>query len=891
MGARIELTGSREGLLLLVASAFVLCGAIALVASVQTGPAWPLLLFVPPFFASFALIHWALNRYLPRRDPYLLPLCALVTGWGLLTIGRLAPTFLVRQTAWLAISATAAAGAIRLGRDLRWLRRFRYTWLLIGLALLATTLVIGVNPTGYGPRLWLGFWGVYFQPSELLKLLMVVFAASYLAEKRELLVSVGRTIGRIRVPPLAYVGPLLVMFGLAMVLLAWQQDLGAAMLFFFTFLTMLYVATADRRYVLLGLLLFALLGLVGYLLSARVELRVDAWLNPWPEATDRSYQIVQSLYAFGAGGVFGQGLGLGFPNYIPAVHTDFVFAAIAEDFGLLGAVAVIALYALLLWRGFAAAARAARPFESFLACGLTAGLVIQAWVIMSGNAKLTPIAGVTLPFISYGGSSLLVSFVTLALLLHVSARERDVTATSEIVRAAHAPMRSAAFVLGMALVLLGATCGYWGVARADYLAARGDNPRRVLYEERVVRGLIIDRAGSILAETEVASDGTAARLYPVVAAAPAVGYASLRYGAAGIEAAFDEELRGEAGRTAWEATWDAILHRPPVGDDVQLTLSSSLQIAAQDLLEGHSGAAVLLDLSDGDVLVLASSPSFEPATLDDDWDQLRDDPSAPLLNRAVRGLYQPGSALQTIMLAEALATGAASLDDPVTGGGQPVDVDGLSMGCVFTSSDPDTLGDAYRAACPAPFAALGETLGTNGLGRAVDRFLLTTPPTLEIPTEASEWGPAVVTDTASLRAETIGQGELTVSPFRMALVVAALGNDGEMVAPRLGLRVRHPDGNWQDLDRPDEGERILPPALARELLGAWGHYSDSVAGHLSQAMSGEGPEPHAWFLGVAPFTEPSFAVVVLIENAAEVGLAADIGVQLLEAAEASMQGS
>ncbi|MBE9506620.1 MAG: FtsW/RodA/SpoVE family cell cycle protein, partial [Chloroflexi bacterium] len=393
-------TSRRERILLLIAAAFLLVGTITLAISNPRFGMLHLPLVVFPFAISFAIAHLYLNRHLPHRDPLLLPVAALLTGWGLLLIGRLAINFLLRQTIWLFISTAALLTIVRLSRDLRWLRRFRYTWLFGGLALLATTLVFGVNPSGYGPRLWLGGLGVYFQPAEMLKLLMIVYLASYLAERQKLLVSEGRKIGRWRLPPLAYVGPLLAMFGLAAVLLAWQQDLGAAMLFFFTFLSLLYLATGQWEYVATGLALFLVVGVAGYQFSGKVALRVDGWINPWPEAADRAFQIVQSLLAFGAGGVFGQGLGLGSPTYIPAVHTDFVFAAAGEEFGLAGALIIIALYGVLLLRGLRIAAHARQPFERLLAAGLTSGLVIQAWVIMAGNAKLAPIAGVTLPFVS-----------------------------------------------------------------------------------------------------------------------------------------------------------------------------------------------------------------------------------------------------------------------------------------------------------------------------------------------------------------------------------------------------------------------------------------------------------------------------------------------------------
>ncbi|RLC98505.1 MAG: hypothetical protein DRI77_04910, partial [Chloroflexi bacterium] len=238
-------TAYRERGLLLIAAAFLLVGNLALAILNPQYQISNLLLASAIWTLSFAAAHIFLNRYLPQRDPILLPVSALLTGWGFLCIERLASNFLLRQAAWLIISITVFLAVVRLGRDLRWLRRFRYTWLFGGLALLATTLAFGVNPSGYGQRLWLGAWGIYFQPSEPLKLLMVVYLASYLAERKELLISERQKIGRWKLPPLAYVGPLLAMFGLAIVLLAWQQDLGAAMLFFFTFLAMLYLATGQ----------------------------------------------------------------------------------------------------------------------------------------------------------------------------------------------------------------------------------------------------------------------------------------------------------------------------------------------------------------------------------------------------------------------------------------------------------------------------------------------------------------------------------------------------------------------------------------------------------------------------------------------------------------------
>ena len=370
---------------------------------------------------SFTLAHLALNRRLPNRDPLLLPVSALLSGWGLIEVARLAPPFLNRQIIWLPISIVALLAVAAAPRDLRWLKRYRYTWLLAGLLLLAATLVFGVNPSGASvERLWLHAGPVYFQPSEILKLLFVAFLSSYLAEKRDLITITGPRLGRFRLPALPYLAPLVMMWGLAMLVLVSQQDMGAAVLFFFTFLTMLYIASGQWGYVVGGLGLFLIGASVAYRLFSRVALRVDIWWNPWADASGRAFQIVQSLIALGEGGIMGQGLGQGTPTVVPVVHSDFVYAAIGEEFGLMGTLAVIALFGVLMLRGFRAATRARAPFAQLLGAGLATLIGLQAWVIMAGNARLIPLTGITLPFLSYGGSSLLASCVAVGLLLQIS---------------------------------------------------------------------------------------------------------------------------------------------------------------------------------------------------------------------------------------------------------------------------------------------------------------------------------------------------------------------------------------------------------------------------------------------------------------------------------------
>ncbi len=417
-----EVNGRRERILLLLTAVFVFINAVSLSLVEDGGVTGAHLWAAGVWLLLMGAAHAVLHRFKPERDPFLLPLLALLTGWGLVLLDRLAANFLWRQAVWLGVGTAVFTAIAILPHNLRWLRRYRYTWLIGGLTLLAATLIFGVNPSGYGAALWLPIplvGRVFFQPSELLKLLLVVFLASYFDE-RETLPQTDRVNGRFG--DLPYLAPLLFMWGFCMILLVWQQDLGAAALFFILFLSLLYLATGEKRYVWSGLILLLIAGVFAYFAFDLVALRVEAWWNPWPDAQDRAFQIVQSLYALANGGLIGQGVGQGFPNYIPVVHSDFVFAAIAEEWGLVGSLSVVAAFALLAQRGLKIGMMVKRPFQRYLAAGITILFSAQAILIMGGVTKLLPLTGVTLPFISYGGSSLLISSVMAGLLLFLSGK-------------------------------------------------------------------------------------------------------------------------------------------------------------------------------------------------------------------------------------------------------------------------------------------------------------------------------------------------------------------------------------------------------------------------------------------------------------------------------------
>lgn len=438
-GAWANIRGLRwtEFRLLLIPSALSIIGMLMVIlvprdeVRWQWTDLWMSLLFIGLLYGT----HIWLNITRPKADQITLPLVAAIMALGLVTIQRLEPSLVARspdfvgiankQVIWITLGIVALVATITLVRDLNWLRKYKYTFALLGIGLVAATLVFGSDAgSGTGVKLWFNFGFFQFQPSELLKVLLVVFLAGYLDDKRELLLSPYR-MGPLKLPPLPYLAPLLLLWALALVLFVVQKDLGSALLFFGIFLAMLYVASGRPLYVIGGLALFfsAAYVLDTFFASqfAHIQERVDIWLNPWPVGANEGYQIVQSLFALASGGVLGTGIGFGSPGYIPAVQTDMVISAIGEELGLAGTLAVVALFILLLYRGLHIALHARSGYEQLLAVGLTTILGLQAIIIVGGAIKMIPLTGITLPFISYGGSSLITNFVIIGLLLRISA--------------------------------------------------------------------------------------------------------------------------------------------------------------------------------------------------------------------------------------------------------------------------------------------------------------------------------------------------------------------------------------------------------------------------------------------------------------------------------------
>lgn len=369
------------------------------------------------FSVSYLVLWW--RRY--RGDPVFLPLVIVIVSLGLAEVYHVRPDLARRQLVW-AVLGIGVLTVLGISRFHRALERHRYLCASLGLILLALTLVLGVERGG--ARSWLVIWGMSLQASEPAKILLVAFLSSYLGDSQRLLSLARRRVAGLRVPDLRYAGPLLLMWALFMAMLVFQKDLGAALLFFGVFLFMLYAAGTGRTYVLSGVAMGLCGAALAYWVYPHVRVRVDTWLNPWQDPEGSGYQIVQSLFALASGGILGRGLGAGLSSHLPVSHADFIFAVMAEDLGLVGALAVGVLYFTLVARFFSAALRAGDEFSKLFCAGLASAFGLQTLLIVAGVTKLAPLTGVTLPLASYGGSSMLVSFIMVGFVMGMTHNER-----------------------------------------------------------------------------------------------------------------------------------------------------------------------------------------------------------------------------------------------------------------------------------------------------------------------------------------------------------------------------------------------------------------------------------------------------------------------------------
>ena len=858
------------------------------------------------FVLAFFLVHALLRKAAPQADSFLLPLVALLSGLGLMLVYSVKDpyrdTFAFTGQVWGVAGYGLVALLLPLTRPFGRLalRRYQYAF-----AASAVLLMLGLaSPLGHGPG------GVHIQllgaePVEFIKLLLVFFVVAYLTEKR------GLHDPTKSLPAMRDFLPLAIIYGFALFLFIIVKDLGPAVLLFGVFLALLYLTTQRIIYPALGAALLLLAAFVGYHAHfGFFATRVTMWLHPWDNSDPRGAQLAQGLWGMATGGLGGSGLGLGEPEVMPRAGSDLIFASLGEQLGLIGTLGVLITYVLLLGRGLRIALKAGTDFDRLLAAGLTTLLALQTMIIVGGVTGLVPLTGMTLPFVSFGASSLVANFFTIGLLLSLSAKTVPTTAadraTVEWTRAARVVALGAAayLLIAVGVFRLMAVQGVQDTALASRLLLSPDadkilrahvNPRLTAYAASISRGRILDRNGQVLAqdasEGEVGATGLLTpdgrrRVYP-----GGISCANLLAATEGTSGPM-----GRNGTLRGFETYADLLpfyrrygreDKPPApiapdARDVKLTIDLPLQQTAFEALQKyagqvpdrrtgqpkHRGAAVALNAGTGEALAAVSLPSFDPGTLTvEEWKRLHsaEDGDHTLLNRAVEGLYPPGSAFKIVTAAAGLEHGAGGF---VTDCHHTDTVRWQHNGRFFSRSITDEEGfvphgrtdmaKALRVSCNVYFANLGVTLGADGLNRtAVSGFGLRHMPPL-----AQLW-----TDLAD---SAYGQGQVQVTPLEMAQVAQAVANNGQLLPASF---VPTSSGAMM-------GKTAMPADQAKQLQtmlaavttdgtarGVFDGLRVSVAGKTGSAQNSQGDRmTHSWFAGFAPAVNPTLAFACVVEN-------------------------
>ena len=844
-------------LFLLISAAFPVVLLYAMFV-VNTGTALTFQTLAVPLglFAAFAAAHIAVRIFAPGADPAILPIVFALSGIGITFVTRVKPNLAMSQLVILFAAIALMVVTLVVAKNFDVVKKYKYSFGAIGILLLVLPMFIGTEI--YGSKLWIKIGGFTIQPGEFAKVFIVLFLAGYLAENRELLSISNHEILGFKIPRFKLLLPLFVVWGICMLIVVFERDLGSAVLFYTIFLLMLYVATGRISYVIIGFLMLGIGAIGAYRFLSHVQTRFQIWLDPFADPSGSGFQLVQSLFSLADGSLLGTGIGKGLPTMIPVVESDFIFSAIGEEMGLLGGAAVLFLFMLFAVRGLTTAARAKSDLAAFCATGLTAAISFQAFLIVGGVTRLVPLTGVTLPFMSQGGSSLLASFIIVALLLRAgdeaTGREAELAGTGVMAAQTGGPAASsgvgtrifggrqsapgstggsharpgsrlhrrlldtpesgvlgrvalakrltvAVFAFTALFAVLIGNLTYIQVFKAKEYQSMPFNNHTIMRSAYVKRGSIFTSDGVTLAESVQQEDGTFTRSHPNGGlAAHAVGYYSSQYGQTGVEATMNETLTGAKDYSSWANAVASLAGITQPGNSVKLTIDSTIQRAAEDALSGMKGAIVVLDPRTGAVLAWASAPGYNP---DDVEAALNggEESGVSLYDRATQALYTPGSTFKVITLAGALDNGTASLEEDFKspssmeiGNADVINVDNTDFGTI-------SLRRAFAVSSNVVFGQVATEMGADAMAQYCRAFGYGEKLGQDFSTE-----PSIMADPAEMTewelawagaGQPVGQGH-TPGPqttvMQNAVMAAAIANDGIVMDPFVVAQTLSPEG-------------------------------------------------------------------------------------------------
>lgn len=796
----------------------------------------------------------------PRANRLILNHIALLLSISFIILTRISLTRSVRQFAIIAISFVIALIVPALMKYVKLLKRCELIFAAAGILILGIVLISGSITNG--SKLSFSIMGLSFQPSEFVKIIYVFFIAAILSRAERF----------IHIVLSAVLAAIHVLFLVA------SKDLGSALIYFITYIILLFVATHRIRYLILGLAGGSAAAYISYFLFSHVRVRVAAWLDPWNDINATGYQIAQSLFGIGTGRWFGMGIDAGMPGSIPYVEQDFIFSAICEEFGVLFGICLIAVCVNLFLEVVRVAHSCDDPFMKYSSYGLGIVYIVQLFLTIGGNSKFIPLTGVTLPLISYGGSSVLASLIMFSVIQGFYINN-DVCRGDEVIPKLQMNIVAGVFA-GLFVAISGYLVHYVYIDSPQVINNSYNTKRQDKLAAKTIRGDILSADGQILATTLKSTDE---RNYPFGDIfAHAVGYAS--HGRMGVEQSANMYLVS-SNISLGSKLQNDLSDEKHMGNTVVTTFDARLQEIVYNAMGIYSGAVIVSEPSTGRILAMVSKPDFDPNKISDIWDDiLADTTSSVLLNRVTQGLYPPGSTFKILTALEYIRENPETFQNyrfQCTG---KYTKDGNTINCFHgTNHGSVDFTASFAKSCNASFANIGLTLDREQFRQTLDSLYFNNDLPVAFPANVSCISDEISDSDGTMLQTVIGQGTTQMTPIQIAMVTAMIANDGEMMAPYMIDRIETAEGDVIKQYEPcslgqliteqetqalqDVMEAVVQEGTGTRLI------SDgySAAGKTGSAEFNDSADSHAWFTGYTYDTDTPLQITVIMEGAGSGG--------------------
>ena len=834
-------------------------------------------LFLPLFQEITVFAFLVLMRVIyPKADRLIQNHIALLLSVSFVILTRLSLTRSVRQFTIIAVSLVIALILPAFFRYQKLLKSCEYIFAAIGILILGAVLVRGSITNG--SKLSFSIMGLSFQPSEFVKMIYVLFIAAMLSKAKKLwhiLLS-------------AFLAAVHVLF------LAASKDLGSALIYFITYIILLYIATRRLRYLVMGFAGGAVAAYISYLMFAHVRVRVAAWLDPWNDINATGYQIAQSLFGIGTGSWFGMGIDAGTPSSIPYVEQDFIFSAVCEEFGVIYGICLIAVCVNLFLEMIRVAYSCQDAFMRYASYGMGTIYIVQLFLTIGGNSKFIPLTGVTLPLISYGGSSVLATLMMLSVVqgfyIHNDTSYENQDYDDKIIDTSndtlifirmhlHTNVIAGVFV-GLFAAISGYLIHYVYYDSAQVINNSYNAKRQDILAEETIRGDILSADGQVLATTLAHSDD---RYYPYDKVfAHAVGYAT--NGRMGVEQSANMFLVS-SNISLGNKLQNDFANEKHMGNTVVTTFDSRLQKIAYNALGTYEGTVFVTEPSTGKILAMVSKPDFNPNTISEIWDSLLEDTtSSVLLNRATQGLYPPGSTFKILTALEYIRENPERYQDytfqctgKYTNGKNTIN---CYHGTVHGKVD---LMESFAKSCNASFANIGLTLDRRKFEKTLENLFFNKKLPVDFPANTSSISDEIVSNDNALVQTVIGQGTTQMTPIQIAMITAMIANNGVMMEPYMIDHIETAEGNVIKTYAPDSLGKLITEQEAMILQEAMRVVVEegtgtrlisegySAAGKTGSAEFNSNSDSHAWFTGYTYDTEKPLQITIIMEGAGSGG--------------------